>query len=58
MQDTYKPFRRHRQSRRGGGVELHVMWAKIRGKVSRVDIMVVGVCYIPPNHDKQTEEAF
>lgn len=34
------------------------LWAKIRGKVSRVNIMVVGVCYIPPNQDEQTEEAF
>lgn len=51
--DTSKPFRRHRQSRRGGGVELHGPVSKIRGKVSRVDLMVVGVCFIPPNQDEQ-----
>lgn len=56
--DTYKPFRKHGQSRRGGGVEKPVPVGKDQGKVSRQDIMVVGVCYIPPNQDKQTEEAF
>ncbi|KAF4804342.1 hypothetical protein TURU_008643 [Turdus rufiventris] len=33
------------------------LWVKIKGKVSRAGIMV-GVCYRPPNQDKQADEAF
>lgn len=37
------------------GDKVECLWVKIRGKVNRADI-VMGVCYRPPNQDKQPAE--
>lgn len=56
--DTYKSFRRHRQSRKGGGVKLHVPVGKDRGESQQGGHHGGESCYIPFNQDEQTEEAF
>lgn len=43
------------ESRRGGGVELHGSVGKDQGKGQQGGHHGVGVCFIPPNQDEQTE---
>ncbi|PKU40554.1 rna-directed dna polymerase from mobile element jockey-like [Limosa lapponica baueri] len=40
-----------------GNGKLECLWVRIRGKASKVDI-VVGVCYRPPSQDVEVDEMF
>ena len=40
-----------------GNDEVESIWVRIRGRASKVGILVV-VCYRLPNHDEETDEAF
>ncbi|KAK4822039.1 hypothetical protein QYF61_006952 [Mycteria americana] len=40
-----------------GDDRVECLWVRIRGKANKADI-VVGVCYRPPNQDKETGELF